>query len=333
MSPSDPPATLFSSSAFPLTSIGPSQSYFSQLAWLFRGVARGQVGDMMRGVYAAYRDGPRHNSTSPDSAAGDELDEEPGDGWDSWRATKPHPHHVFLTQALFFIRGENLAVIESAADTLYRITSSPEGARATVDANVLEYVAELTSSPNEEVCKWTCHILRQLARHETTVRAAVGQLVSLLRQVSINGENLVGIELAATLYRIVISPEGAQAAVDANVLECVAELLSSPNASVRGWPCEMLRQLARHKTTVSPAVRQLVSLLRGGSHRVIESAAHTICGIATSPEGAQAAVDANVLEWVAELVSSPNASVRGWGWEILKQLARHETTASVSAGV
>jgi hypothetical protein len=92
---------------------------------------------------------------------------------------------VFLTQALIFISGENLAVIESAADTLYRITSSPEGARATVDANVLEYVAELTSSPNEEVCKWTCHILRQLARHETTVRAAVGQLVSLLRQVSI----------------------------------------------------------------------------------------------------------------------------------------------------
>ncbi|KAJ7928160.1 armadillo-type protein [Mycena leptocephala] len=295
------------------------QSCFSQLAWLFRGVTRGQVSDMMGGVYAAYRDGPRHNSTSPDSAAGDELDEEPGDGWDSWRATKPH--------------GENLAVIESAADTLYRITSSPEGARATVDANVLEYVAELTSSPNEEVCKWTCHILRQLARHETTVRAAVGQLVSLLRQVSINGENLVGIELAATLYRIVISPEGAQAAVDANVLECVAELLSSPNASVRGWPCEMLRQLARHETTVSPAVRQLISLLRDRSHRVIESAAHTICGIATSPEGAQAAVDANVLEWVAELVSSPNASVRGWGWEILKQLARHETTASVSAGV
>jgi hypothetical protein len=81
----------------------------------------------------------------------------------------------------------------------------------------------------------------------------------------ISGENLVGIEPAATLYRIVISPEGAQAAVDANVLECVAELLSSPNASVRGWPCEMLRQLARHKTTVSPAVRQLVSLLRSVS--------------------------------------------------------------------
>jgi hypothetical protein len=81
----------------------------------------------------------------------------------------------------------------------------------------------------------------------------------------ISGENLVGIELAATLYRIVISPEGAQAAVDANVLECVAELLSSPNASVRGWPCEMLRQLARHETTVSPAVRQLVSLLRSVS--------------------------------------------------------------------
>ncbi|KAF7358327.1 Zn(2)-C6 fungal-type domain-containing protein [Mycena venus] len=108
MSPSDPPTTLFSSSAFSLTPIGPSdvihalvtshlpprvhahtlvQSYFSQLAWLFRGVTRGQVGDMMRGVYAAY--GPRHNGASPDGAVGNELDEEPGDGEDE-DYTGPH---------------------------------------------------------------------------------------------------------------------------------------------------------------------------------------------------------------------------------------------------
>ncbi|KAK7052073.1 Zn(2)-C6 fungal-type domain-containing protein [Favolaschia claudopus] len=84
VSPSDSPATLFSSSAFPLTPIGPPQAvhalvtshlpsrrharklvqcYFSQLAWLFRGVTQGQVVDMMRGVYAAY--GSRHDSASP----------------------------------------------------------------------------------------------------------------------------------------------------------------------------------------------------------------------------------------------------------------------------
>ncbi|KAJ7040931.1 fungal-specific transcription factor domain-containing protein [Mycena alexandri] len=74
-SASQSPLTLFSPASFPLTPLGPPQaihaliashlparaharmlveSYFSQLAWLFRGVTRGQVGDMMRGVYAAY---------------------------------------------------------------------------------------------------------------------------------------------------------------------------------------------------------------------------------------------------------------------------------------
>ncbi|KAJ7097562.1 fungal-specific transcription factor domain-containing protein [Mycena epipterygia] len=69
------PATLFSPSSFPLTPLGPPgaihalvtshlpprtraralvESYFAQLAWLFRGVTRGQVGDMMRAVYGAY---------------------------------------------------------------------------------------------------------------------------------------------------------------------------------------------------------------------------------------------------------------------------------------
>ncbi|KAF7349111.1 Zn(2)-C6 fungal-type domain-containing protein [Mycena venus] len=113
VSPSDPHAALFS--AFPLTPIGSPQaihalvtphlpprahartlvqSYFSHIAWLFRGVTRGQVGDMMRVVYAAY--GSHHNSTSPDGAAGDELDEEPGDGEDDDH-TGPHGLALLFT--------------------------------------------------------------------------------------------------------------------------------------------------------------------------------------------------------------------------------------------
>ncbi|KAJ6606856.1 hypothetical protein B0H10DRAFT_2439911 [Mycena sp. CBHHK59/15] len=70
------PASLFSPSSFPLTPLGPPRailalltshlpqrararvlvrSYFAQLAWLFRGVTRGQVGDMVRGVYVGRR--------------------------------------------------------------------------------------------------------------------------------------------------------------------------------------------------------------------------------------------------------------------------------------
>ncbi|KAJ7779019.1 fungal-specific transcription factor domain-containing protein [Mycena metata] len=49
------------------------ESYFSQLAW-FCGVTRGQVGDMMRGVYAAYGSNPRSRGSIENYAGGDEAD-------------------------------------------------------------------------------------------------------------------------------------------------------------------------------------------------------------------------------------------------------------------
>ncbi|KAJ7934319.1 hypothetical protein B0H13DRAFT_1855214 [Mycena leptocephala] len=71
---------------------------------------------------------------------------------------------------------------------------------------------------------------------------------------------------------IVLDRQITRRSMDANVLECVAELLSSPNASVRRWTCDMLGELARHETTV-PAVlsvnhcQLLLSLLRYCSDR------------------------------------------------------------------
>ncbi|KAJ6592551.1 armadillo-type protein [Mycena capillaripes] len=223
------------------------------------------------------------------------------------------------------LRGQILAVIESATQALYWITISPEGAQAAVDANVLEYMTELLSSPNTSIRTWTYDILGGLACHETTASPAARQLV--LIQFSDGNPTVVG-NAAQALYQITISPEGAQAAVDANVLECIAVLVSSPNASVRAWMLDILGGLARHETTASPAARRLVSLLHDRNPTVTESAAQALYRITISPEGAQAAVDANVLEYIAELLSSPNNSVRKWMCHILGELAHHETTAS-----
>ncbi|KAJ7886974.1 fungal-specific transcription factor domain-containing protein, partial [Mycena leptocephala] len=83
------PSTVFSSSAFPLTPIGPQQgihalishlpartrarmlvnSYFSQLAWFFRGVTRGQVGDMLHGDVDEGGDGENEDYTGPHDLA------------------------------------------------------------------------------------------------------------------------------------------------------------------------------------------------------------------------------------------------------------------------
>jgi hypothetical protein len=65
-----------------------------------------------------------------------------------------------------------------------------------------------------------------------------------------------------TLYRIVGSGRGAQAAVDANVLEIVAELLELPDEEVRKWTRYMLEELGNRQATRRAAVGCLVSLLR-----------------------------------------------------------------------
>jgi hypothetical protein len=86
-----------------------------------------------------------------------------------------------LNEVLMYISGENLKVIESAVQTLYWITASPEGAQAAMDANVLECAVNRLLWLNEEVRKWTWYILEELACHKSTVRAAVECLLSLLR--------------------------------------------------------------------------------------------------------------------------------------------------------
>ncbi|KAJ7852428.1 armadillo-type protein [Mycena leptocephala] len=306
-------------------------------------------------------------------------------------------HHQTTTRAameyLVSLLSENLKTIESAAETLYRICGSFQGAQAAVDANVLEYVAKLLESLNEEVRKWTCNMLEELARHEITTRATVGYLVSLLRDGNLEviesaaetlyriatspqgaqaavdadvlecvaklaepanekvrkwtyymlgelvrhetttGGNLKVIEIAVqTLYRISGSFEGAQAAVNANVLECVAKLLESPNEEVHKRTRHMLEELVRPETTAREAVEYLVSLLNSGNLKTIESAAETLYRICGSFQGAQAAVDANVLEYVAKLLGSPNEEVRKWTCDMLETLARHEITTRVTVG-
>ncbi|KAJ7831486.1 armadillo-type protein [Mycena leptocephala] len=287
-------------------------------------------------------------------------------------------HHETTTRAameyLVSLLSENLKTIESAAETLYRICGSFQGAQAAVDANVLEYVAKLLESLNEEVRKWMCNMLEELARHEITTRATVGYLVSLLRD-----GNLEVIESAAeTLYRIATSPQGAQAAVDADVLECVAKLAEPANEKVRKWTYYMLEELTLYRisgsfggaqaavnanvlecaakllespneevqkrtwhvleelvcpeTTARAAVEYLVSLLNSGNLKTIESAAETLYRICGSFQGAQAAVDANVLEYVAKLLGSPNEEVRKWTCDMLEELARHEITTRVTVG-
>jgi hypothetical protein len=65
-----------------------------------------------------------------------------------------------------------------------RVESEDE-ARAVTDSLGLHLIGDLLGSPDAEVRRAMCWILEGLAHHQTTTRAAMEYLVSLLRSVSI----------------------------------------------------------------------------------------------------------------------------------------------------
>ncbi|KAJ6523396.1 armadillo-type protein [Mycena vulgaris] len=243
-------------------------------------------------------------------------------------AIEPCRHLVSL------LHDENPRVVASAAQALCRIGGSSEGAEAAAGANVLDWVAELLRSPHTEIRATTCGLLGELAGHEATLPAVLSsqpceRLVFLLRDPEIEVTECA----AYALYKFAVSPEGAQAAIDTNVLDGVVGMLTSNSPIVRRWTCELLGKLASHHST-APAVliaepcKRLVLLLDDGSFDVIGSAAYALSSIAKSPEGAQAAVNAQVLDRTTELLGAPNTLVRRWTCETVGNLAQHKSIAS-----
>ncbi|KAJ7140612.1 armadillo-type protein [Mycena epipterygia] len=192
---------------------------------------------------------------------------------------------------------------------------------------VLDFITEFLSSTNPEVQRWACEILGRMA-HRDSLAGAVLSVKPCRELISLLHDEHVDVLAIRTLALIIKSPEGAQAAVDANALDDVTTLLESRNAEVRSWTCEMLGELALHEATaravlaIKPCDR-LVSLLHANDLDVFRSAAAALCNIAQWPDGAQAAVQAKALNCVPELLESSNVEVRMWTCKLLGFLTRH----------
>ncbi|KAF8171378.1 armadillo-type protein [Mycena galopus ATCC 62051] len=235
-------------------------------------------------------------------------------------------------QLVSLLCDKNPKVIVDTVFALYRITQRADGAQAAVDAKILDCVAELFASLESVVRRWTCKMLGNLVFHETTARTVCDlnlciQLVSLLRD---KNPDVIG-EAVSTLGQIALRADGAQAAVEAKILDCVAELLASPDYVVWTDTWEILRRLASHKTAATCV--QLVSLLRDKNPKVVEEVLTRLWQITEQVGGAQAAVDANILDCVAELLASPNQYVRRFTCMMLLNLASHEITVTAVLNV
>ncbi|KAJ7479098.1 armadillo-type protein [Mycena latifolia] len=234
---------------------------------------------------------------------------------------------------LCVLRDPNLEVMQSAAEALHRIAQWSEGAEAAMRPKLLECLGEMLRSLESNERRWSCRILGLLADYKSTVldildKTHCPQLVPLLRD---NDRDITQTAVRA-LRCITQSADGAQAAVDAKILDFIPELLGSRSIRIRLWTCETLARLADHEPTTiavidSDAWLQLGSLLHDMNFTVLECAAQALCCIVKSPRGAHAAAEANILPRIVELLESPNSLLRLRMSSILRQMARRVTVA------
>ncbi|KAJ7826840.1 armadillo-type protein [Mycena leptocephala] len=194
----------------------------------------------------------------------------------------------------------------------------PDGAQAALEAKTLDHVAELLQSPQSGVQQSTCLMVGRLAKHKSTAMAVLGlkpcpQLVGLLRD-----QPVEVIEAAMYALDDISSwPDGVQAALEAKILDHVAELLESPQSGVQQWTCGMVGSFARHESTAM-AVLGLKPCPQL---------------IAFWPDGAQAALEAKTLDHVMELLQSPQSGVQQQTCWMVGSFARYESTAMAVLGL
>ncbi|KAJ6451333.1 armadillo-type protein [Mycena sanguinolenta] len=206
------------------------------------------------------------------------------------------------------------------------------GRRVMVDDPVgLQLVVEMLESPFPEVRLLTCSILEYLTIHNSTVATALcnfgAKLVPLFRD-----EDEKVVENAMWAFSAAFRcPGGAEAFTDANLSDNMTELLESPRPFVRTQACAMLGHLVIAKSTaLSNFGVKLVPLVRDEDDTIAEKAMWALSVAVHFPNGAQAFIDAKLLDRVPELLESSRPFVRTQACRLVGMLASHvETTTAV----
>ncbi|KAJ6564918.1 hypothetical protein DFH09DRAFT_1315166 [Mycena vulgaris] len=115
--------------------------------------------------------------------------------------------------------------------------------------------------------------------------------------------------------------------MDADLIGFLSKMLQSRRSLVRRWPCTVLARLARRETTSAAILEAELTLLSSdNSQEVSESAAEALYAIIISPEGAQAAVDANVLSLVKQFLELNDSRKISVALRLVGFLASHAST-------
>ncbi|KAJ7799397.1 armadillo-type protein [Mycena olivaceomarginata] len=236
------------------------------------------------------------------------------------------------------LRDDWPSVAVLAMRALSKIACWPDGAAAVVDAGTLDpLLDEIFESTVGLLCSWTCVMLAELVRNQSTAFALLNcnpcrRLVALLRSdsgssgLAIGDREITRTELALrALTSIAQADEGSHAVVEAGILNVLDELLGSSNSGVRLEACHLLGILALDDSTSSTILdmnpcRQLVSLLL--DENATTAALCALDPIAESLKGAQAVIEAGILPVLYELLKSSHVSVRMLSCSMIGNLAR-----------
>ncbi|KAJ7020995.1 armadillo-type protein [Mycena alexandri] len=221
---------------------------------------------------------------------------------------------IQLSTRLVALLGDgNPDVVEGACYALSQIARDLDGARAVVEAGALDFIPELLESTNVAVRQWTFRIVAELGFHSSTQRAVVAtqpstRLVALLDDCNVD----VVRGACYALSKITCDLDGARAVVEAGALDLIPELLESTNVRVQQCTSWILSQVAFHSSiqgavvAVRPSTR-LVALLGDGNVDVVKGACYALANISHDLDGARAVIKAGTLDFVAELIESPQA--------------------------
>ncbi|KAJ7838562.1 armadillo-type protein [Mycena leptocephala] len=227
-------------------------------------------------------------------------------------------------------RDPETTVVGAALRALCWIASRADGATAVLEADTAYMADQLFQSPDSGVRAETCNLLGSLAFDESAP-PVIWMLNRCRRLVELSRDDSPSVAENAVyaLSRIAYGSHGAAAVVEAGALQVLDELVQSAIASVRGWTCAMLQNLAWHQSTSTAllstnACERLVTLLRDEDLGVVNAAAHTLSIIARSAEGTQAVVGAGALEIIVQLLRSSAFEIHLWVCVTLWNVERHE---------
>ncbi|KAJ7494163.1 armadillo-type protein [Mycena latifolia] len=225
---------------------------------------------------------------------------------------------------------------------LRSIAYSPAGAEGVVAANMLHYLLDGLGSPSPDIRKAACLLMETLMKHQSTA-AAVIDLNPCKQLVAISSTAGTAEASYASYVLVAIAnwPDGAEAAVAAHVLDHVPKWLASPDDWMYSLGCQLVENLARHKSTAGAVMdpklcAQLVAVLELDAYHysldpIHAHALEALASIANWPNGAEAVVAAKALDHLTKLLVSRWDDEPRPAYDLLAALARHESTAQAVA--